>query len=181
MSYKGNLRKATAAYNRAESARRKSQNELKREEARLEKMQELERTRYEVNLFESRMDALLNIHKELTLNVDWDFILTSPAPNEPINSKEKEKIAETEFKNYKPGVLDKLLKKTESKKEDLKHEIEKAKIIDEQNYQDSLIQYKTDLEDWKTSVDLAKRILKKDQESYLEAIIFLIHFQEIPI
>ncbi len=179
MSYKGYLRIASASYNRAERAKRKRLNEFNREQARLEKLQELENAIYEVELFESEMESLLSIHKELTLNVDWNFVLSSPVPNEPTNSKEKEKIAETEFKNYKPGVIDKLLKKTESKKEALIHEIEKAKIIDEQNYQDALIQYETDLEDWKISVDLAEKILKKDQESYLEAITFFDPFSDI--
>jgi hypothetical protein len=93
MSYKGYLRKASASYNRAERAKRKRINDLNRDQARLEKLQELENAIYEVELYENQMESLLAIHKELTLNVDWNFVLSSPTPDEPKNSKEKEKIA----------------------------------------------------------------------------------------
>jgi len=179
MGYKGTLRKAAAAMNRAESDRRKRENALRRQQARLEKMEELERANYEVNLYESQMESLLDIHKESNLAVDWNLLLTSQPPNEPKNSNEKEKLAESEFRNYKPGILDKVFKKSESKKETLIDEMNKAKMIDEQNYQDALIQYKTDLEDWKTSVDLAERVLQNENKSFLEAITFFDPFSEI--
>ncbi|MEN6480561.1 MAG: hypothetical protein ABFD29_00050, partial [Anaerolineaceae bacterium] len=64
MSWKGTLRTLQVAQNRSERAARLRQNELKRQQSRLAKMQELERANYEVQVYENYLDVLLSIHKE---------------------------------------------------------------------------------------------------------------------
>ena len=64
MGWKGTLRAISAMNSSSERDARKRQNELTKRRNQLEKMEELEKAKYEVELYENRLELLLSIHKE---------------------------------------------------------------------------------------------------------------------
>ena len=93
MSWSGHFRSLQAAQNRNERAARKRQNELKRQQVNLEKMQELERANYEVQVYENYLDILLSIHKDCGNPLDWQLIQSSVPPLEPSKNNALEMVA----------------------------------------------------------------------------------------
>jgi hypothetical protein len=159
-----------AAQRKAERESRKRQRELEREQKRIEKMEELERATYEVQVYENRVEVLKSIHKECGLDWDWEEIKDSAPPEEPQKVSNQENQAQNALDNYKPGISDKLLKRTENKKLELSTAVETARSQDEQEYQTALEEYKIQYSDWVTIRDLAGKILEGDIQAYSDAI-----------
>lgn len=179
MSWKGTLRTLQVAQNRSERAARLRQNELKRQQSRLAKMQELERANYEVQVYENYLDVLLSIHKESGNHWDWKSIQASEPPVEPSKTYTFKLAAQAELDKYKPGVMDKLLNRVDSKREQLKIAVTKAKQTDEEMYQEALKDYEQQLTDWREITELAGRILQDEPKAHLEAIKLIDPFNEI--
>jgi hypothetical protein len=179
VSWKGTLRSIQAAQRRAERDAKRRQRELEVQRRKLEKMQELERAEYEVQVFENYLDVLLSIHKECGNDWDWEAIRDSDPPSKPTRSDTAEKAALAELENYKPGTMDKLLRRVDSKRENLASAVEEAKLEDEKYYQKAIENYQQELEEWESLTKLANRILKDEAEAHLEAITELDPFSEI--
>lgn len=179
MTWKGTIRSIQAAQRRAERDARRRQRELETQQKQLEKMQELERAEYEVQVYENYLDVLLSIHKECGNEWDWKLILDSEPPVSPTKSNSHELAAQAELDDYKPGALDKLMKRVESKREQLAAAVEEAKKIDEKEYQDALVEYNQELSDWEKLTGIARKILADDAEAHLEAIQVVDPFSEI--
>lgn len=179
MSWKGTLRSIQAAQRRAERDAKRRQRELEVQRRKLEKMQELERAEYEVQVFENYLDVLLSIHKECGNDWDWEAIRDSDPPSKPTRSDTAEKAALAELENYKPGTMDKLLRRVDSKRENLASAVEEAKLEDEKYYQKAIENYQQELEERESLTKLANRILKDEAEAHLEAITELDPFSEI--
>lgn len=179
MSWSGHFRSLQAAQNRNERAAQKRQNELKRQQDNLEKMQELERANYEVQVYENYLEILLSIHKECGNPLDWKSIQSSDPPLEPSKNNSLEIVARSNLENFKPGVLDKILNRVESKTDQLKKEVIGAKQNDEELYQLELKEFNQQLADWKEITEISRRVLQGEPESYLEAIKNIEPFSEI--
>lgn len=179
MSWSGHLRSLQAAQNRNERAARKRQNELKRQQVNLEKMQELERANYEVQVYENYLDILLSIHKDCGNPMDWQLIQSSVPPLEPSKNNALEMSARSNLVNFKPGVMDKLLNRVESKRAQLNNAIIDAKQNDEELYQVALNEFNQQLADWKEITEISRKVIQGEPESYLEAIKNVDPFSEI--
>ncbi|PDY36660.1 hypothetical protein COO17_24715 [Bacillus wiedmannii] len=141
----------TSAYQR--------RNELARQQREIEKMQELERNRLEVEMFENRLQMIHSIHKECDEIVNWEEIQKRQAPFKLGTVGPKEKIANNEIDNYKPSFFSKILKQDEKKKQELLNKIEEAKKEDLEDYKS-----------WERMVHVAQKIVNKDIDTYLEVI-----------
>lgn len=179
MSWKGTLRSIQAAQRRAERDAKKRQRELEMQRKQFEKMQELERAEYEVQVFENYLDVLLSIHKESGNVWNWEVIRDSDPPSKPSRTNTAEKAALAELENYKPGAMDKLLRRVDSKRDNLLGAVEEAKLKDEEDYQKAVENYQQELEEQESLIKLANRILNDEAEAHLDAITELDPFSEI--
>ncbi len=179
MSWRGTVRAYQSAVRQAERSARKKQRELELQQKQYNKMQELERAKYEVLLYENKIELIQSLHKDCGPTWDWVSINNSIPPNEPVRSNENELKAKSAAKNYKPGAMDKLLNKAQSKIEQLKKTIHDAIKVDENNYKKALKEYDLELEEWKRLQNLSSRILNKESKYYIEAIKIIDPFSEI--
>lgn len=159
-----------AASRREERESRKRQRELQRQQKEIEKMEEFERASYEVQVYENEIEVLKSIHKDCGDAWDWEKIQASPAPEEPEKSNAKEKQARAMLAGYKPGLSDKLLKRTETKQRELKEAVKIAIEEDEEDYKIALEEYKAQYTDWITIRELAGKILEGDFQVYSSAV-----------
>ncbi|MCA1322222.1 DUF4236 domain-containing protein [Bacillus tianshenii] len=136
------------------------QRELEKQRKAQDKLQELERNRIEVELFENRLEMIKSIHKESDDPVDWKVILGSEPPFR-IGEEEGplEKAAALNLEKYRPGFFAKLFKQDEKKREELEEEILKARDEDRNQY-----------ENWTALVKMADRITSGDIDAYFEVI-----------
>ena len=133
--------------------------ELEKAQRQQEKLQEMERNRLEVELYENKLEMIHSIHKECSDAIDW-YGQKNASPPFSVGSKgPSERTALLNLENYKPSLLDKLFKRSEAKLEQLRTKVAEAKLEDEELYAD-----------WQASVEMAQRIVDQDIDAYLEAI-----------
>ena len=101
------------------------------------------------------------------------------APVEPLLKYIKKEAAEFILNNFRPNFFHKIFNRVEKKKQFLLNNIEKAKIIDEQNYEQHKINYKKEYTEWNEQVELAINILNNDEKSFLNVIQEINPFDEI--
>ncbi|WP_228061595.1 hypothetical protein [[Phormidium] sp. LEGE 05292] len=144
--------------------------ELAKREKELAKMQELERAKYEVEVYENQIDCLLSIHKECGEVWDWKMIQSSPPPTKPERLHENQKEAQANLDGFKPSLCDKLFRRVESKRNSLIKAVEQAKETDERQYQDELQEYTEEYQDWEITIEIAEKIIRGVSQAYIEAI-----------
>jgi hypothetical protein len=170
MGWKGTLRSIEAAGRRAEREAQRRRRELERQRKQLERMQELERAAYEVEVYENHIDLLLSVHKECSNPWNWKAIKSAAPPREPERTHSHEESAQAALDGFKPSLLDKMLKRVDSKRDELAKAVEEAKKIDEREYQESLRAYEQEHRDWEAACELASQVLSGNPEAYLDAI-----------
>lgn len=170
MGWKGTLRSIEASARRAERDAQRRRRELERQRMQLEKMQELERAAYEVQVYQNRVDLLLSVHKECSDPWDWERIRSANPPVKPDRTNVHEESAKSTLDNFKPKVSDRMLRRVDSKLENLAKAVEAAKESDERDFQEKLKTYEEEFADWESSRELATRVLSGDTEAYLDAI-----------
>lgn len=134
MGYRSLFRSVGTAIRQAEREERKRQRELERQQKYLAKMQALEQTEHEVQVYENRIALLGSIHKQCEDTIDWSKMKAMTPPAEPKYGNAKELIAQQNFNNFKPNILHKLFGLTEKKKIQLRQKIAEAKQADKDNY-----------------------------------------------
>ncbi len=170
MGWKGTLRSIEAAGRRAERDAQRRRRELERQRKQLERMQELERAAYEVDVYENYIDLLLSVHKECSNPWNWEAIKSAAPPAEPERTHSHEELAQAALDGFKPSLLDKMLKRGDSKRNELAKAVEEARQTDEREYQESLKAYEQEHMDWEAACELASQVLSGNQEAYLDAI-----------
>lgn len=179
MRWKGTVRSIGAAVRAAERDAKRRQRELERQQIQFEKMQELEQAAYEVEVYENHVDVIQSTHKECSPPIDWNKIASSKQPTEPQRSNDDESEARQSLKSYKPGFLDRLLKREEKKRSLLSQKVDEAIKKDKVNYKSSVSKWEKDTDEWKESVAIAKALLDGKAEAKIEAIENLQPFTEI--
>ncbi|MEW5985909.1 MAG: hypothetical protein AB1791_04685 [Chloroflexota bacterium] len=179
MGWKGAIRSIQAAQRRSEREARRRQNELEGRRKQLAKMQELERAAFEVEEYENRIDLLTSVHKECGEVWNWESIYEKPAPSEPTPGNTHEQAARRRLDTFKPSVTDKLLKRTQSRIDNLAADLEKAQTLDRTEFEASLAAYRQEYQDWEDTRNLAGRILGRDIEAFTDAIREVDPFSEI--
>ncbi len=162
-----------------ERSARRRQRELERQQKLLGKMQEIEKTAYEVQVYENHIDLLLSVHKECGNVFDWAEIKKSDPPVKPSPLRTHEDAARSELNSTKIGLSDKLLGRAGSKKDKLIKAIEDAKRLDESEYLEALKAHEKEYSDWNAAKELADKILLGDIKAYSDAIKLIKPFSDI--
>ncbi len=179
MGWRGALRSLAAAQRRAEREAKRRQRELERQHKHYEKMQELEQARYELQVYENYIDLLQSMHQDCSYTWDWEAIGRSEPPDQPTLGRTHEEAAVAKLEMFKPGVFDKMLSRTESKRQKLLTAIEEAMQSDEQEYQEALRRYNQEYAEWGTACEVAAGIAAGRGQACLDAIRFADPFSEI--
>jgi hypothetical protein len=179
MGIKGFIRSVQAAQHRAEREAIRRHRELERRQREYSKMQEQAQAAYEVECYENKIDLLLSVHKDCGNFWNWEKIKNSKPPAKPPKNNQKETIARLKFDEFTPGILMRLFKRVEAKRNQLKKAIETAKETDEKDYRNSLAQYEQKYNDWKESQNLAEKIIAGETQAYNQAIKEINPFSEI--
>lgn len=123
------------------------------------KMQEQHRAQREVELYEAYIDMLRTIHLDVDEFTDWEKIAATPPPFDIGDRGPYEQQAEHAYTHYKPSLWDRLFRRTDEKKEQLKQQIAIAKVEDKAAY-----------EAWQQEQELAHAILRRDIAVYGQAV-----------
>ena len=159
-----------AASRRAERESQRRYRQLQRDENQRAKMEARQQAAYEVEVFENQIERLLTVHKESPEVWDWNGICTSPPPIAPERSAVGEARALAELNSFRPGFLDKLLRRVDTKRHALERAVELAKAQDEQEYERLYQDYYQRYTDWDERRQLAWRIMQGDVRAYADAL-----------
>lgn len=165
--------------NRIDRESKRKQRELDKRYKLREKMEELAQAQYDVEVFENYIEQIQSLHKEGSELINWLKLKNEEAPLEPKLEYTKMIQAEFRFNTFKPNFLHKIFNMTESKKKSLLKNIETSKVIDEQAYEQSLINYRQTYQEWLEQVNLAERVLNKEEKALIEVIEEMNPFKEI--
>jgi hypothetical protein len=142
-------------------------------------MQELEKAAYEVEVYENHIDRITSVHKDCCSIYDWKKIEKEEPPEEPENTKTREKVKRKEYEEYTPGLFDRLFKLENKKRAKLNQAIEEAIRLDEHDYIEAKKKFKDELAAHNEIVNLAAMINSSNKESYIQAIDNINPFGEI--
>jgi len=170
MGWRGILRDIQAASRQAERDAHRRQRALEKQQTLDARMQDFEQVRYEVELYENRMELLTSVHKECGSEWDWHAIQTAPCPSVPAREDVYEQGARRALERYRPSIWDRLFRKTQAKRESLQKAVEESRLRDKRDYHQALKDYQGSKADWENSRQFAARILKGDVSAYTEAI-----------
>lgn len=133
--------------------------ELEKREKEIQKMQELERAKLEVEVYENKLERLRSIHHECDDYVNWIEISQRQAPFNLGESGPNERQAINMLTGYKPNVLQKLFKQEDKKRNELENEVYKAREKDGELF-----------EEWQATKRVANQILNGDIDTYFQVI-----------
>jgi len=155
ISYTNSSRSGRSYKSRAYSHQRELQRQLKEQQ----KLQELERNKLEVQLYENRLEMIKSIHKECDDPVNWEEVKTRPMPFNKEDVGPREKAAVDILSRYSPGFFAKLFKQDVKRRIQLETDIDTARTEDEAEYSE-----------WKQMVEVATRVTEGDIDTYFEVI-----------
>jgi hypothetical protein len=170
MGWRGVLRDLQASSRRMERDAYRQRRALEKQHQQLERMEEVQRAAYEVELHENLIELLVSVHKECGAEWDWNAVWTAPPPAVPQRLEDNERDARDALDDYSPGMMDRLLGRVDSKRAELEAGVEDARQLDKENFRAAVDEYKTAKADWESSRKFAARILKGDLEAYKEAM-----------
>ncbi|WP_231504358.1 DUF4236 domain-containing protein [Brevibacillus borstelensis] len=154
------------------SRKRRVAEQRRRELATLQreqyKMAELERARFEVELFGNLLEVITSVHKDCSEPYDWNQIKTSSPPFKEGEPGPNEQVAKTKLDQFKPTWRDRLFGRVEIRKKVFLEEIDQAKAED-----------KRLLEEWQSLVSFAGKVLNGEKTAYLQVIEQFAPFDEI--
>ncbi|WP_419767138.1 hypothetical protein [Arcobacter sp.] len=179
MGWRGNLRTINSTLNKIDRESKRKQRELEKRHKNKQKIEELEQAKYDVEVYENYIEQIQSLHKEGSEKINWIALKNEQAPQEPKLIYTKQQEAESIFNNFKPNFFHKIFNRVEKKKQSLLKEIEKSKILDEQNYEQKKLTYKKEYTDWKEQIELATKVLNNEEKAFLDVIQELNPFEEI--
>ncbi|WP_422122318.1 DUF4236 domain-containing protein [Planococcus sp. X10-3] len=141
------------------STAQQNKQSLARQQKEIAKQEELERARYEVQLFENKIDLIHSIHKECDDQFNWLEISRAKHPHHTKETGIHELEALDHLKSFKPSMMQKLFKTADKEEEKLRQEVSAARIKDEEESKELI-----------RTTRLANRILQKDIDAYLQVI-----------
>lgn len=135
--------------------------ELKEMEAKMAKLEQLQKNQLEVEMYENRLDMIQAIHKECDDDFNWSGIAQTPPPFDLPNGEigDNERKALSDLENYKPSFFDRLSDKDSTKRDELKKAVFEAKEKDKSEY-----------EEWQSLNLLANEVLNRNDSLYLPII-----------
>lgn len=162
-----------------EASARRAERESLRRQKEYNKMMEIERASYEVEMHENQVAVLQSMHQDCSEKVDWNQIKNLAPPIIPIKKNEYELGAQRNLEKYKPTFSQKLFGKVEKTKESLELEIKNAIRKDEEKFADEFKSYEEEKKEWEDDISIASKVLGGNLEGYKEALNKLNPFSEI--
>ena len=138
------------------SAAQQNRQTLARQQKEIAKQEELERARYEVQVYENKIDLIHSIHKECDDHFDWFDISRSKHPHHTKEIGFHELEAQEKLTSFKPSMIQKMLKTTDKEEEKLRQEVSLAKEKDSEESKELI-----------RTTRLANRILQQDTDAYV--------------
>jgi hypothetical protein len=166
MGWQGTLRAIQAAERRQQREAQKRQRELERRAKDQAKLSAIEQARLEVETHENQLEVLLSVHKQQGETWDWIALAASLSPLPPQRNSHHELRARQQLE-------------VSTQQEDQSAVIERARLLDEQEFQDAHGRYAQDKAAWEKMTGLARRILAGEHKAYIEALVELNPFEEI--
>jgi hypothetical protein len=134
-------------------------NELAKLQREEQKLQEQEYARLQVELYENRLDQIRSIHHECDDPVDWQEVYNRQPPFQEGQDGPNTFAARQRQQDFRPGLMDRLFNRSESKLDKLYEEIEKGKVSDVELWNG-----------WKHMHTIAGRVLHRDIDAYFEVL-----------
>jgi len=142
-------------------------------------MQEQERAKYEVDVYENYIEFISSIHKECGEKWNWSDIVNSDPPQKPQLQNNNEALAQKKYDEYKPSLSDKFFRRVKRNIAAFEKDIKNAKEVDQQEYKKALDEYEIDLREWTKVTNLGRKICADDPSAYIEALTEFNPFEEI--
>ena len=176
---KGFIRSYGAAVRRAEREQQRIAREAAKRYKKQLKLEEIENASEAVRSYNEYVDILQSLHKNCTSKVDWDEILNTPEPEEPINDYANYNKANYALESYKPSKLKSIFVNTDRKIEDLRTKLEEAKNLDLDIYEKKLREYQEERLNWLEIKGIARGVTGFKTDFYLEAVRYFNPFSDI--
>lgn len=114
----------------------------------------------EVPNYEKRVETISNMHKMPVNRIDWIQLSNTspPFPENAIGPNEEQVLGK--LKKFKPSMMDKLFSRVEARKEIIHEERLDAVKVDTELFND-----------WQSSTQLAKKVLKKERQALMDALV----------
>ncbi|KOF10621.1 hypothetical protein AC739_08130 [Planococcus glaciei] len=141
------------------SAAQQNRQALVRQQKEISKQQELERARYEVEVFDNKIDLIHSIHKECDDQFNWFEISRLTHPHHKRQPGDHELEAQAKLDAFKPSMIQKMLKTVDKEEEKLRQEVIAAREKDEVESKELI-----------RTTRLANRVLQQDTDAYLQVI-----------
>lgn len=141
------------------SAAQQNRQALARQQKEIAKQEELERARYDVEVYENKIELIHSIHKECDDHFDWFEISRSKHPHHLKETGFHELEAQEKLDLFKPSMIQKMLKTAEKEEEKLRQEVSLAREKDTEESKELI-----------RTTRLANRILQQDTDAYLQVI-----------
>ena len=156
-----------------------SEREAERQQKYLQKLKEIEEAAIEVSEFDNHINSLISLYKECGKVWNWSKILSFKPPAKPLRLCIYENAGKDKLNEYNPSFLDKLLRRSETKRRKLASDVEKAKLEDEKEYKKTLKDYEQIYGYWNKLQRLANKIIAGDPKGLIEACKRINPFKQI--
>lgn len=163
MGWKGTLRSISAA---ARAAERESQ----RRHKQALKEQIIEESSIAVEEWENYVGDLVSIHTSMNEIIDWHAIANSPCPEEPQFNNDHQNQAETAMGNFRPSFFHIFRGGSEKLRNQLEGNLAGAPERDRVDYEVRLEKHVSDVSEWESETNLARRLVKGEAEAIKEVI-----------
>lgn len=144
--------------------------ELDRQEKELSKLDALRSAANEVAQFERYLQALVSTHKDCGPLWMWGALATATPPPAPVRRNGREMAAMAAAQAYNPGFFDRMLGGAQQKALALQQDLERARLEDQREYDEALIQHRAVCGVWDHRRQLAAGILARDPNAYRAAL-----------
>lgn len=178
MGYKGTIRSIGAAVRTAERNAKRRQRELEKQAMAVQKMEALERARFEVSKYENELEVITTLHNDMS-GCHMSQLENLEEPIEPIYHKTEELKARQVLSDFKPGIFSKVFGTGDKKVSQLKNKIELAIEKDKQTYNLSMESWKIEKKKFKDFTILLSDIHSYDRSAVQTWIELAKPFEEL--
>ncbi|MGG4409273.1 DUF4236 domain-containing protein [Niallia taxi] len=133
--------------------------QLLREQKEVMKQEEIQRAKFEVDMFNNQIEVIKSIHKECDDFIDWQQLSVSKHPYHTGEKGSNEIEAIANLTNFKPSFTQKIFKSTDKEQQKLKEKVTMA-----------LEQDKEEFEAINRTIKIAHKVMKQDVDTYFQVI-----------
>jgi len=170
MGYRSLLRSVGATIREVERDAVRRQHQLEKQQIAYEKMQKLEKAKYEVEVYENYIERIITLHKDCRSNIDWKKIVNSKPPVTPEKTIQRELAARLSIEKYVPGFFDKIFRLENKRRKKLEEDLNNAVKGDNAENYELNKRYQNELKDYNELITMAQRMLNGDFDAYRETL-----------